>query len=356
GGAFTGCDKLTEVELPENLKEIGEGAFKGCTGLTNVNIPDGVTTIEKSTFEGCENLVEVNLPETVTEIGANAFAYTAISSVNLDGVTTIGEHAFAYCNNLTTIVLPADVRFVASNAFEGCENLTKCAYPSTVSNPFATEHAVVYNPQTDVYLASGWIVSRGEDIILYAPVSLEGAYVVDTNIAQIGDNAFYGCGKLTAVTIATGLDELTIGKDAFSANENLASLNVGRPVVGTPFAGTGINDLTIGNHITTVANGAYQGCASLTEVKLGTEITEIGESAFEGCSSLVNVVIPPFVTEIGANAFKGCSKLDEVVIGARVTKIGESAFTNSITDLKVTAEFVPEISANTFSSVSTLYV
>ena len=78
--------------------------------------------------------------------------------------------------------------------------------------------------------------------------------------------------------------------------------------------------------VTSIGDGAFEGCSSLTSVTIGNSVTSIGYSAFEGCSSLTSVTIPDGVTTIAQETFYGCSSLTSVTIGNSVTSIGDYAF------------------------------
>ena len=54
--AFSGCDSLTEVVLPDSLTSIGGRAFYNCTSLKKFEIPAGVTTIGGGALAGCTSL------------------------------------------------------------------------------------------------------------------------------------------------------------------------------------------------------------------------------------------------------------------------------------------------------------
>ena len=54
--AFSGCNSLAAVTIPDSVTRIGLDAFYKCSSLTSITIPDSVTSIEKSAFSGCNNL------------------------------------------------------------------------------------------------------------------------------------------------------------------------------------------------------------------------------------------------------------------------------------------------------------
>jgi hypothetical protein len=63
----------------------------------------------------------------------------------------------------------------------------------------------------------------------------------------------------------------------------------------------------------------------LANVTIPSSVTSIREGAFSGCESLTNVSIPSSVTSIGENAFWGCRSLTSVILSRR-TRVGEDAF------------------------------
>ena len=67
-----------------------------------------------------------------------------------------------------------------------------------------------------------------------------------------------------------------------------------------------------GKAVTSIGNGAFSYCESLTNVVIPTGVTSIGNSAFSWCESLTSVEIPDSVTNIGEEAFFGCYRLTRV--------------------------------------------
>ena len=60
GGAFSGCNSLTSITIPDNVITIGEYAFAWCSSLTKITISNSVTTIGKYAFADCKSLTTVH--------------------------------------------------------------------------------------------------------------------------------------------------------------------------------------------------------------------------------------------------------------------------------------------------------
>jgi hypothetical protein len=78
--------------------------------------------------------------------------------------------------------------------------------------------------------------------------------------------------------------------------------------------------------VTTIGEGAFACCRSLTSIKIPSSVTTIGEDAFYCCIGLVSIEIPSSVTAIGESAFSFCRSLASIEIPVSVTAIGGSAF------------------------------
>ncbi len=106
---FRDCKQLTRIDLSNTLCEIGAYAFRDCTALENVLMPGEMFypdsthgVIGLGSFEGCTKLREIVIPE---------------------GIRVIEPNAFHNCTSLETVRFPKSLRAVRNGAFSGCEKL-----------------------------------------------------------------------------------------------------------------------------------------------------------------------------------------------------------------------------------------
>ena len=142
-----------------------------------------------------------------------------------DGVTTIGKYAFQDCTNLKNVTFPSSIETIEKWAFYGC-------------------------------------------------VALESVDLSHLNdLEQIKSNAFNNCAALKTVKLPQNGKLNTIGVDAFSFTNS-------------------------------------QPAPQITEITIPASVTTIGDGAFEGCSKLKKVTFAPNsgLQTIGTDAFGRCHK------------------------------------------------
>ena len=125
--AFKDCAIRGNLVLPEGLEYIGVWAFYACSGLTgSLTIPSGVHTISEYAFLECGFTGNLTLPMGLTEIQSNAFRSTKFKGeLNIPStVTTIGNDAFSNTEFNGTLILPKELIVLGSGAFANCWRLS----------------------------------------------------------------------------------------------------------------------------------------------------------------------------------------------------------------------------------------
>ena len=81
-----------------------------------------------------------------------------------------------------------------------------------------------------------------------------------------------------------------------------------------------------GKTVTSIGDGAFAECSSLTSIELPDSVTSIGDRAFLECWSLTSIELPDSVTSIGDAAFLVCSDLTSIELPDSVTSMGVNPF------------------------------
>ena len=90
--AFSGCDGLTNITIPEGVISIGDSAFEGCSGLLSVTLPNSLTIIGSNVFRDCSSLTTISIPSNLTNIGISAFYdCTNLAIVYIDSSDIVNE-------------------------------------------------------------------------------------------------------------------------------------------------------------------------------------------------------------------------------------------------------------------------
>ena len=268
--AFSGCDTLESISIPDSVTSIGTNAFSrtayynneqnwedGVLYLekyliaTNRDLPDkytikdGTTLIASGAFYERDSLTSITIPGSVTSIGEGAFIRCErLANIFIsDGVASIGDGVFNGCDSLTSITIPGSVTSIGGGAFSSCTSLTSISIPDSVTSigTNAFSGTAYYNNEqnweNDVLYLGKYLIESKKD--------LSGNYQIKDGTALIANSAFSYC-------------------------KNLASV-------------------TIGDSVSSIGEYAFSWCHRLTSVTIGDGVTSIGERAFEYCDSLRTV-------------------------------------------------------------------
>lgn len=103
-----------------------------------------------------------------------------------------------------------------------------------------------------------------------------------------------------------------------------------------------------------IADGAFQGCGSITAVDLSACTTEIGERAFADCPALAKVVLSGGTASLAPGAFENCVSLTEIRLPESLFLIEERAFAGCTALEKVDLTRVAAIGEAAFQGCAAL--
>lgn len=338
---------LTSISLP-NVEKIGSFAFYN-TKLENVTFGQSLKKIDSFAFGHCRNLLDLALPKSLKKIRMGAFTECSkLSVLEIEcSLDTIPKYAFSDCINLTSIKLPSSVKVIGDKAFENDSSIVT------------------------IFLNDGL---KKIGAYVFANNSYVKRLSIPGSVLAIGQNAFYGCTRLSYIgfednaqsliidntnTISSKVDALT--KDNKYRNRvydyfcdcPLTELYIGRNIeykykesaviydlsgkswvlknrASAPFANKEtLRKITIGRDVTKLYNNFCDACSNLNDVVLGESLQVLSNSSFRNCVNLSKISFPSSLTEIGTAAFAKCKSLKTVSYtetSKHLLSIGDSAF------------------------------
>lgn len=102
--SFVGCNRITEIVLPDCLKSVCDYAFLGCSALSEIFLPEGLEFVGERAFSDCGTLASVTLSYSVSEIGADAFDGCA-ENFTIRGYTGSEAEKYAIDNGFAFVSL-----------------------------------------------------------------------------------------------------------------------------------------------------------------------------------------------------------------------------------------------------------
>lgn len=358
--AFSSCNNIINLVLPDNISNIGNRAFKGCASLETIYIPQKVKYIGQQAFEDCTTLTGVTIPENVTNIEMGTFRNcTSLKKITIpENTLTLSPSAFNGCINLKNITIPG--RFFYKILQDATWPITDITITSDTSDHEPNwKHGRTEEYVTNISITEG-VLNIGACSFAYF-TGLQKVFIPNS-LRNIGDGAFMACVNLTSITIP---NEVTnIGSSVFEGCTSLTNINIScnANISDEMFKGCkSLSEINIPEGITFIGNRAFEECTNLKTITLPSSCSNIGVYAFknctaletifipngdknlygvfEGCTKLSNVRLPETLIEIGKDTFKNCVSLNTLDIPDSVTTFGEAAFYNcsSLTKINIPA-------------------
>ena len=246
------------------VTSIGNHAFSDCNGLTSVTIPNSVTYIGNEAFSSCRGLTSVTIPNSVTSIGNCAFQCCALTSVTIpNSVTSIGELTFCDCYALTSVTIPNSVTSIGDLAFCDCYALTS-VYNYIIDPTHITMGNYVFPWESDDY----------SERTLYVPSGTLSAYQADTKWSQ-----YFG-------TIIDNLPNYIFEVDGIyyqvTSNNEVMVTTCEESYQGVVIIPSTVAHEGVTYNVTGITSHAFAD-ATLQSLIIPVTIANIDEGAFTGC-------------------------------------------------------------------------
>lgn len=271
---FNGCKAATSVSFPNTVEYVGKHAFYEFN-ITELVLPEGVKEIAEQAFYSCDKLKQCELPSTLR---------------------IIKDLAFSFCTSLTTVTITENVELIGVYAFSCCSSLVRVSYNAI--NAKVDDCCNTLNGAGEYYYRVFSDCPGMDKVIVGSKVQTlpSGLFKDCTGLLKIefqeredgvpltvGNSVFYGCSSLTTCPLPNGT--LSVGHYAFFNCTSLPSDNL-FPV--------GLRE--IGAY-------AFMNCTKLSKVVLPEGLHTLQDYAFENCPGITEMVLPESLVYLGDNLF-----------------------------------------------------
>ena len=348
--AFGQCTSLEALDLSgfPLLQQMGERTFEGCDFLTTVKLPENLKKVPDYCFENCKNLSILTLiSEEVTELGEAVFGDTLSPFIHIwvkEG--KLADYLDAYKDILDRLYGDGTVAKLLGKIDDKVEIIRGITFEITdegrvlkeVSEAFEGAYTI---PHTTVRIEADAFAGCAKLTAVTFPensaVSLGDRCFKECtalesvefggDIPQWGEETFMGCTSLRRVAVGTGKREEIprVGTRAFKGCTRLVgrdavSFMARMPVLGEECFADCVNLEAIPmseyarSNLEVIEDRAFAGCKNMTLFLTSsyTGMKSIGAYAFADCDSLKNPSIPAGVTSIGQGCFSDCENLTTV--------------------------------------------
>lgn len=346
--AFSGCDELAHVVLPDSLKSLDPSGLLSCKSL-KFNEYGGARYLGSKSNPYKALVLAADAPSLTLHPDTQIICRGAFSGcVKLNKLYVSAhliygdKHAFTDCPEPITVVLPDDItvsdlrkpngnkKFVF-NEYKGLE------YLGSERNPY--KMVVGYSQAAQSYELHPDTEIIGADA--FANNTKLESFVASDKVTYINEHAFRGCVSLEKIFLPSGLKYTAAAFEYGGGAKEVhcpsiadwcgitfaCALCVGFEVSFDLYLGNALaEDVVVPNGVEAIKANAFCKCGSIKRVTLPESIRRIGDHAFFKCAALQSVHIPDGAQSIEQHAFRYCDALKTVTTSA--ASIGYMAFAN----------------------------
>ena len=196
--AFSGCQNLVALTVPETVRAIGDSAFANCVSLNDIVVANGLREIGNYGFSGCSAMQSFPMPQTVTDLGQSAFSKcTSLSAIDLSETSLLETRTYLFsgCASLRTVTLPDTLRTIQQRTFANCAALSGFEFPRRVSTvaPYAFQNCASLQS-----LDLPALLTDIDSGVFSGCAALERVGIPES-VRNIKENAFQNCNALRHV-------------------------------------------------------------------------------------------------------------------------------------------------------------
>lgn len=324
---LTGCN-TSVIPTDGSVTAIGDNAFSGCNGLSSIVIPDCITSIGECPFVFCNSNLTVIFPtgsasyihDVKYNRNNNCFIDTTTkkliaicenSVIPTNGsVTSIGERALSYVPELPSINIPSAVTQIDAGAFSG-SSFVKVFF---LSSDVIIDDGADIPASTVIYgdagsTAESYAQAHGNT---FAKVLYSGSAntiewrIYDDRVmllSGIGSTGNYNNSKRPWAEYEDSFSDVVVGEGITKLGDR--TFYAYKKV---------LKSITLPNTLEYIGASVFSDCTALTEIKLpNNSLRSLGNSAFGGCTGIKHFHIPGTVWSMH-NSFSGCSGIETITV------------------------------------------